>query len=139
MVVVIELMVALILKATRAMGTSCAPGQGVSLTHDSEQDIFSVSPRLERNAALFTIPWAVQASIRFQICYLLCRHQISDTIIILRRNLNNSWELFILRVYWLATSNMSARIFCFSSKALATYGHVDDNQSSVRLLKFNCV
>ena len=51
MVVVIELMVALILKATRAMGTSCAPGQGVSLTHDSEQDIFSVSPRLERNKA----------------------------------------------------------------------------------------
>ena len=51
MVVVIELVVAMILKATRAMGTSCAPGQGVSLTHDSEQDIFSVSPRLERNAA----------------------------------------------------------------------------------------
>ena len=51
MVVVVELVLALILKATRAMGTSCAPGQGVSLTHDSEQDIFSVSPRLERNAA----------------------------------------------------------------------------------------
>ena len=52
MVVVIELVVALIiLKATRAMGTSCAPGQGVSLTHNSEQNIFSVSPRLERNAA----------------------------------------------------------------------------------------
>ena len=99
MVVVIELVVAMILKATRAMGTSCAPGQGVSLTHNSEQDIFSVSPRLERNAALFSIPWAVQASIRCQISYLLCRHQISDTIIILRRNLNNSWELHILRVY----------------------------------------
>ena len=51
MVVVVELVLALILKATRAMGTSCAPGQGVSLTHNSEQDIFSVSPRLERNAA----------------------------------------------------------------------------------------
>ena len=51
MVVVVELVLALILKATRAMGTSCAPGQGVSLTHNSEQNIFSVSPRLERNAA----------------------------------------------------------------------------------------
>ena len=137
MVVVIELVVAMILKATRAMGTSCAPGQGVSLTHDSEQDIFSVSPRLERNAALFTIPWAVQASIRFQICYLLCRHQISDTIIILRRNLNNSCELHIFRVYWLATSKMSARIFCFSSKALATYGQVDDNQGLPLLFVFD--
>ena len=126
------------------MGTSCAcaPGQGVSLTHDSKQDIFSVSPRLERNAACIYYSLGCPVSKRasdFKYFYLLCRHQISDTVIILGRNLNNSWDLFILRVYWLATSKMSARIFCFSSKALATYGHVDDNQSSVRLLKFNCV